>query len=132
MAGPVLEAIPEGKRLDQIGKLDLLTAYACLERADFYIGNDSGLMHLASAAGIPTLGLFGPSNEALYGPWGEYSDYVRGQPFAELTKGGFVFKGKTCYMNDLSIEAVEEKVADLWSSWQKRDNIDNLAEKQDR
>jgi len=31
---------------------DLLTAYACLKRARLFIGNDSGTMHLAAAAGI--------------------------------------------------------------------------------
>ena len=31
-----------------------------LARCDLFVGNDSGLMHLAAAAGAPTLGLFGP------------------------------------------------------------------------
>src|SRR5579862_1651227 len=57
---------------------DLLTAYACLKRARLFIGNDSGAMHLAAAAGIPTLGLFGPSDEQLYGPWGENTRVERG------------------------------------------------------
>ena len=35
-----------------------------------YVGNDSGLMHLAAAAGTPTLGLFGPSSASEYGPAG--------------------------------------------------------------
>src|SRR6202012_5215578 len=51
----------------------ILTAYACLKRARLFIGNDSGTMHLAAAAGIPTLGLFGPSGEDDYGPPGLYN-----------------------------------------------------------
>jgi ADP-heptose:LPS heptosyltransferase len=35
-----------------------------------FVGNDSGLMHLAAAAGAPTLGLFGPTDAAEYGPAG--------------------------------------------------------------
>ena len=35
-----------------------------------FVGNDSGLMHVAAAAGRPTLGLFGPTEWWLYGPWG--------------------------------------------------------------
>jgi len=58
--------------------VDLLTAYAALKRADLFIGNDSGLMHIAAAAGIPTIGLFGPSDERRYGPWGAWTKAVRG------------------------------------------------------
>ena len=68
MALPVIESIPEDRLLDLVGRIDLLSVYACLERASLYIGNDSGLMHLAAASGIPTLGLFGPSPVEQYAP----------------------------------------------------------------
>jgi ADP-heptose:LPS heptosyltransferase len=64
--------------IDLTGKIDLLTAYAVLKRARLYIGNDSGLMHLAAAAGAPTVGVFGPSDERRYGPWGAHARAVRG------------------------------------------------------
>ena len=48
----------------------LLAPTPALKRARLFIGNNSGLMQLAAAAGAPTLGLFGPSDERLYGPWG--------------------------------------------------------------
>jgi ADP-heptose:LPS heptosyltransferase len=70
MAQPVIDSIPEDRRIDLVGQGDLLLAYACLERCAFYVGNDSGLMHLAAASGIPTLGLFGPSRADHYAPWG--------------------------------------------------------------
>jgi ADP-heptose:LPS heptosyltransferase len=63
-------ASARGRCIDLTGKVDLLTAYACLKRADLFIGNDSGLMHIAAAAGTPTIGLFGPSDERRYAPWG--------------------------------------------------------------
>ncbi len=50
---------------------DLLLAAACVERCGLFVGNDSGLMHIAAAVGVPTLGLFGPGNESVYGPWGD-------------------------------------------------------------
>lgn len=75
-AAPVLAAIPSARRLDLVGRLDLLTVYACLKRATLFIGNDSALMHMAAAAGIPTLGLFGPSPVRRYGPWGPLADAV--------------------------------------------------------
>ena len=75
-ARAVLASVPKAKQLDIIAKTDPGTAAAALARCDFYIGNDSGLMHCAAAAGVPTLGLFGPSYPHIYRPWGEYSAYV--------------------------------------------------------
>jgi len=71
-------ASARGRTIDLTGKVDLLTAYACLRRARLFIGNDSGLMHIAAAAGAPTIGLFGPSDERRYGPWGDKAEAVRG------------------------------------------------------
>lgn len=73
---PVLAAIPPERRITLIGS-SLALGAACLERADLYIGNDSGLMHLAAAVGTPTLGLFGPGYEKIYGPWGAHTAYLR-------------------------------------------------------
>ena len=70
-------AIPRANLIDLVGKVDLLTAYACLKHARLFIGNDSGLMHLAAAAGAPTLGLFGPSDDRLYAPWGDNARALR-------------------------------------------------------
>ena len=68
MATPVLTALPQA--FDLVGKLDLPEVAAVLARAAIFIGNDSGLMHLAAAAGAPTLGLFGPTPSDEYGPAG--------------------------------------------------------------
>ena len=40
-------------------------------RCRFMIGNDSGITHLATATGIPTMALFGPTDPAVWGPRGE-------------------------------------------------------------
>lgn len=48
---------------------DLLSVHAALARCGAFVGNDSGLAHLAGAAGIPTLALFGPTDPVRYGPW---------------------------------------------------------------
>src|SRR4051794_7772152 len=68
MAAPLLAALPDA--IDLVGRLTLPEAAACLQRATLFIGNDSGLMHLAAAAGAPTIGLFGPTDAATYAPTG--------------------------------------------------------------
>lgn len=68
-ARPVLEALGD-TAIDLVGRTDPLAAAACLRRAALYVGNDSGLMHIAAAVGTPTLGLFGPGFPEVYAPWG--------------------------------------------------------------
>lgn len=43
---------------------------AALARAGLYLGNDSGVSHLAAAAGAPTLALFGPTDPRSWAPVG--------------------------------------------------------------
>ncbi len=45
---------------------------AVLERCDAYLGNDSGVTHLASLVGTPTLALFGPTDPRVWAPRGKH------------------------------------------------------------
>jgi len=65
------------QRIDVSAYSHLLDGAALLRQCSLFIGNDSGLMHLAAAVGIPTLGLFGPSDDRLYRPTGLNCDFVR-------------------------------------------------------
>lgn len=47
---------------------DLLAVAGVLERSAAYVGNDSGITHLAAAMGRPTVAIFGPSERAIWGP----------------------------------------------------------------
>ncbi len=68
-AAPVRAALPAA--IDLTGQLSLAEAAACLARCALFIGNDSGLMHLAASTGAPTLGLFGPTPASEYAPAGQ-------------------------------------------------------------
>ena len=50
-----------------------------LARARLYIGNDSGITHLAAAAGCPTLAIFGPTNPAVWAPRGANVRVIQGK-----------------------------------------------------
>ena len=120
MALRLLDTIPPARRIDLVGKLDLLTASACLARCAFYVGNDSGLMHLAAASGVPTLGLFGPTQESLYAPWGEHTAIVRTEiPFAEIFPPDFDHRTSDSLMDSLSVEAAEKGARELWNRARK-------------
>jgi heptosyltransferase III len=49
---------------------DLAQLASWIAGARLYIGNDSGIAHLAAATGVPTLVLFGPSPAHIWAPRG--------------------------------------------------------------
>ncbi|MFT7144071.1 MAG: heptosyltransferase-3 [Alphaproteobacteria bacterium] len=63
-----IDHLPENRRIDLVGKTSLTEAYAWMTHLTGFLGNDSGLSHLAAAADIPTVTLFGPTYEHLYAP----------------------------------------------------------------
>ena len=114
-ADPVFEAVPKHRRIDLVGSVGLLEIYACLERAALYVGNDSGLMHMAAAAGIPTLGLFGPSREDLYAPWGRLTAVVRPPlSYEEMFPSHFDHCDTGTLMDALTVDRVEQAATALW------------------
>jgi len=107
-AAPVLAGLPEDRVIDLVGRADLPTVGACLERASLFVGNDSGLMHLAAAAGAPTLGLFGPSRDTVYAPWGPATAVVRTpESFEELVgRPGYDHRTTGSLMLSLDVDRV--------------------------
>lgn len=79
-AAPLLAALPEA--IDLVGAVTLTEATALCARAALFVGNDSGLMHIAAASGAPTLGLFGPTRASEYAPVGPrvMTVLARGRP----------------------------------------------------
>jgi ADP-heptose:LPS heptosyltransferase len=45
------------------------TLAALLQQATIFVGNDSGVMHLAAAVEIPIVAIFGPTNHRAWGPY---------------------------------------------------------------
>ena len=101
---PLFKAFKEKDVIDLMGKPSLPALSLCLSRSKVFIGNDSGLMHLAAASDAPTVGLFGPSPSSIYGPWGKKAIAVslpepQEEVFSRLKKGENVMK-------DISVKAV--------------------------
>lgn len=101
-ATPALETAGD-RAIDFVGKGDILASAAAIDRAALFVGNDSGLMHVAAALGRPTLGLFGPTEWWLYGPWGARTRTVA----SNETRGEFA------PIEDLTVERVFSAVIDL-------------------
>ena len=105
-ATPALEAAGD-RGIDCVGKGDILCSAAAIDRAALFVGNDSGLMHVAAALSRPTLGLFGPTQWWLYGPWGPKTATVA----SNETRGQFA------PIEDLTVDRVFSAVVDLYEAW---------------
>jgi ADP-heptose:LPS heptosyltransferase len=51
--------------------LTLLQLASVMEGCWFFIGNDSGITHMAAALGLPTVAIFGPTDQQVWSPRGE-------------------------------------------------------------
>jgi hypothetical protein len=69
---------PEDPPLEEAVHIADLYELACwLARARLYIGNDSGITHLAAAVGTPVLALFGPTDPEVWAPRGPHVRVAR-------------------------------------------------------
>jgi ADP-heptose:LPS heptosyltransferase len=116
LADPVIAALPAGRVIDLVGRVDLPVAAACFRRAVFYVGNDSGLTHMAAAAGTPTLGLFGPSPPYHFAPWGSRAAVAVTEVSYERLVGAADFDHRDTknLMGSLTVEMAEAAARDLW------------------
>ncbi len=72
-------------------------------------------MHIAAAAGTPTLGLFGPSPAEQYAPWGNCTAFVRtAVPREALFGPGYDHRTTDTLMDSLSVEMAEAAACQLW------------------
>ena len=60
---------PKEQFLNLTGNTSLVSLPALIKRADWVISNDSGPMHLAAALNVKVLGIFGPTDPRLFGPY---------------------------------------------------------------
>jgi ADP-heptose:LPS heptosyltransferase len=111
---PLIKAFDPARVIEVFGGVSLLGAFACLKRADFYVGNDSGVMHMAAAAGIPTLGLFGPTQDQHYAPFGDKCAFVRTpEAYEELVPPRELTRKLGSLMGGLTVDAVQAATLDL-------------------
>jgi heptosyltransferase-2 len=63
--------------LNLCGKTSLGEAMALIRKCRIFVSNDSGLMHVAAALGVPTVAIFGSTNPVATGPRGRQARIVK-------------------------------------------------------
>lgn len=97
----------------QLQGADLGLIAALLEMSSLYIGNDSGITHLASSVNDRVIALFGPTNPILWRPWNSLARVIA--PSIECAPCGERMKAcndQRCLMG-ITAERVHEEVAAL-------------------
>jgi lipopolysaccharide heptosyltransferase II len=68
------------------GKTSLAEFIALIQGCDLFLTNDTGTMHVAAALGVPTLAIFGPTNDRETQPLGAHVEIITGEAFCRPCK----------------------------------------------
>ena len=98
-----------------MNRADMIETYFILKEASFFLGSDSSNMHISVAAKIPTIALFGISNDKVYGPIGKNNLIIRGnKSYEEIVKEKDAkFLDEKYYIKDITVEKVLNEIKKL-------------------
>lgn len=116
----LLNHIPEDRMInlyDNASGLDEVQAY--LAEADVFIGNDSGLAHIAAALDVPTLTLFGPTQDCLYRPYGNMS-HIIAAPESPREVTGFTVPTPSRLIKDIDVNDVYTETLNMLKQYSKK------------
>ncbi|HHT9138279.1 MAG TPA: glycosyltransferase family 9 protein [Candidatus Wunengus sp. YC60] len=88
---------------------------AILKQCNLFVGNDSGITHMAAAVGIPTIAIFGPTDPQIWGPSGKRGRILYQKspcsPCSSDIRRNCI--SQTCLEN-ITAEAVIEEIRDFY------------------
>ena len=106
LIGQQIMNLTKHKPINLMGKTRLSQLTALMKRSLLLIGNDGGPMHIAAAVGCPVLGLFGPTDPAVWGPRGiKVKVIYKGLNSEECFYQG-CSRGEESCMHQISVEEV--------------------------
>ena len=113
----IVSAVGSHRVINMIGKSSIQELAALLKYSKLVVGTESGPLHLSTALTVPTLFLFGPVDEKVYGPFSNW---------AHQTTLSLTLPCRPCYKNfsvpecthrlcldELSVETVFEKALSM-------------------
>lgn len=104
-----IEKDSKHKIINLAGKISLSQTAAILKKANIFISNDSGPVHISSAVGTPVISIFGRNQAGLsplrWGPLGERDKYLHKPPGCNICLAHKCLKGFDC-LKAITIEDV--------------------------
>jgi lipopolysaccharide heptosyltransferase I len=104
-----------GKAISVAGRTSLIELLALTKKADYFISNDTGPMHIAAALNVPVCAIFGPANPTRTGPYGDIHSIVS----LRLPCSPCYAKKRNCgweCLGDLNVDMVLKGVAEITSN----------------
>lgn len=102
------------------GRTSVTELAALLVRSDLFLGGDSGPLHLASALGVPSVAVYGPTDPAITGPLGARARVLRGQtdcaPCYDPSAPSECRRGDHLCMAGVSVDEVFEAAREVLSA----------------
>lgn len=101
------------------GRTSVLELVALLKRCRLFLGGDSGPLHLASALGVPSVSVYGPTDPANTGPLGARAMVLRGAgecgPCYDPATVPLCRRGELLCMSSVSVDRVFEAAREALS-----------------
>ena len=98
-----------GRAISIAGRTNLKELVAVIEKATFFVTNDTGPMHIAAAKKVPVFAIFGPANPIRTGPYGDIHTVIR-----EELDCAPCYRWKPCddwqCMENISVERVYDAI----------------------
>lgn len=120
---------PSKHVLNFCGLMDHEELVYLFERCDLCVGNDSGPLHLAAAAGRPTVSFFGPETPALYGPLGNGHIVFYEDLYCSPCLNVYNAKRDNCKDNKcmqiIEAEKVIEAIRSKYLAWESGEGADS-------
>jgi ADP-heptose:LPS heptosyltransferase len=105
--------VGDDRIVDLSGKLTLVQLAYLFKKADLFIGNDSGPMHIASACETKVIGLYGPTDPESFGPYGDNCVTLRMEDKCKpCSQDKCKFKDYRC-IDRISVEDVMNVVSEM-------------------
>ena len=103
-----LTALAPGRFTNLVGQTSLLEMATLLKEARLVAGNDSGPLHIAAALETPTVGLYGPTDPAIVGPYGQIDGVL--QDASGIPRVGRYSRDPRHAMSAITVAAVLEAI----------------------
>ncbi len=94
------------------GDYSLREAITIISMCDVFVGNDSGLLHAADGAGVPSIGIFGPTSPGISSPPGDTTELIYKKVDCSPCSFRVCPIDHKC-MNRISVQEITDKIIDL-------------------